>query len=252
MLLRRPAAVDAEHGTGRIAGRVACEVNGRALDFLQIPPTLERGSAHDEFLALFRIRNGHVHRRKKRAGADGVDGDAFLGQFHGQRTGEHYRAAFAAAIRRAVGDRHEAQRAGEVDDTAVLFLFHVRQNRAAGEPGAVHINALHLGKFLVAHLIDWPADVDTCAIYKDIDPAIFLQTLGDHGLHVGLFGHIGSEPYRLAAVFGGDFVRGGLSFLGIATDEHEVCSSTSQTGAHRLTQSFGAAGDDCHAIGEFE
>ena len=68
MLLRCPAAVDAEHGAGCVAGRVAREVNGRALNFLQIPPTLERGSAHDEFLALFRIRNGHVHRRKNGPG----------------------------------------------------------------------------------------------------------------------------------------------------------------------------------------
>ena len=238
-----PAAVDAKHRAGGVAGRVAGEVDRRTLNFLQLAPTLERRRPNDEFFPLLGVGDRHIHRRQKRAGADCVHRDAAAGQFQRQRTGELYCTALAGRVRGSIRDCHQPKRTRHVDDAPEAALLHVRQHRPAGQPDAIDIDPLHLGELLIAQLIDWPARVDTGAVDEDVHLAKRIDRRRGHRLHLRLTRHIGRVAKRLAPELLRDSGRRRLGLGLVAADQHQIRACAGQAGRHGLAQSFRPAGD---------
>ena len=69
------------------------------------------------------------------AGADSIDADVVLTEFHCQCFGEANNGPFGDSVGRAHGIAKESGGGGDVDDAATALRFEVRNDTAAGRIG---------------------------------------------------------------------------------------------------------------------
>ena len=125
------------------------------------------------------------------AGADGVGGDAVLGEFERDGLGQSGEAVLGRHVGGLVRRGDQRVRRGDIDDAPPAVLFHVGDREPAGVKGARQIDRQDRIPFVDRKFLDRRDVLNAGIVDEDIDAAEFFARLLDHRLDLVRVGDIG-------------------------------------------------------------
>ena len=190
-------------------------------------------------------------RRPDIARADGVAGDAGLGQLQGRDLGQADQAVLGGDVGRLEGRGDQAVRRGDVDDPAPAPRRHARDHRAHGVEGGREVDGQDLVPLGGREALDRRHVLDAGIVDQDVDRTQLAHGLGDHGrdllgpAHVRAAVRHGDAELLLQPVAQAGDGRGVAEAV-----EHEVGAGGGQRPGDAQADAAGRAGDDGTLAGE--
>src|SRR5450830_147193 len=179
------------------------------------------------------------------ARCNGVDPNALGRVLDTQRPRQPEQAMLGHRVGKAARNDVTGMGRGDIDDVADALLDHVRQYRAATEPGAVQVDGEATAPILVAHLQRVAKHIHAGTVDQHVDAPELL----DGQVHQGTPLLLGGNVHGLGMDLGATFTPAGshtFDFLALDIADHQPRLLCLEAGDYRLADPLGRPGHHHH------
>ena len=131
--------------------------------------------------------------------ADTITLDVVLTVLGSDVTSQHLQSTLGSSISRHSLTTQFTHHRADVDNLAVTFLYHRRDNSLGYDKRSVQVYVDHLTEFSSRHFVHRNTLDDTCIVHQNIDHAHFFLNLGNHSVHLLFICHVAYITFSIDA-----------------------------------------------------
>ena len=239
----RDPPVDENRLTGYVLARVGRQKDDRTVEVVGLPGSFERYAVDQVFHPLAALVELPGLLCFKPPGGEAVHRDAVPAPFVREAHGELFDPAAARAVGRDPGVPEHTRDRPDVDDPSVSPGNHVRGRRLGSEKGAFQVRVHHGVPIIPRNLDCRFPDIAPRVVHEDVDFAVCLDHLPDHGPDALVVPDIEFDGQRLFSHFVERFLER-FERLDDPARNDEVGARPCKCRREVLAQPPAASGDD--------